>query len=476
MLSLCVTVACALPAPGQLSFTDVTAETGMWSVPTAWGVTCADIDSDGDIDLLMANNGSENAVFFNEGNLKFRGQPIIGGAADSEALVPTNINGDAHLDLLACAWGGPVTLFQGTGRGWLTNVTQEAGLRDLPIENVGGAAFGDIDGDGDPDVYIPDGAEGDHLCINGGGVFTDVTQLVGLPQVPQSESAVMADFDDDGRLDIYVPRLDENSSLYLNRAEGGFIDLSASTGVFRTPQQVGACPFDVEGDGDLDLLLVRGRFTGEGLTNSLLINLGEGEFADMTPAAWLEQPVRNHTACAGDVDHDGDADIFFSTQDGCSLWLNVGDGQFERAAVQVPWGDIAGAGAVMCDLDDDGDLDIIVRERSDNQPQAPSERLFRNELNDSNWLKVRPVDATGNRFCHGAQVRVYQAGGLGDRDRLVARSDITSACGWSSYRPFVAHFGLDAAGAYDIEVRFADGSRGTQTGVKPGQSIEVAAQ
>jgi hypothetical protein len=248
------------------------------------------------------------------------------------------------------------------------------------------------------------------------------------------------------------------------------------TEVFKTPQQVGACPFDAEGDGDLDLLLVRGRFTGEGQTNSLLIDLGKGEFVDMTPAPWREQPLHNHTACAGDVDHDGDADVFSSTREGCSLWLNDGEGRFEKAPGDGPWAGIAGAGAVLCDLDDDGDLDILVRERSDNQPQAPSERLFRNDLNDGNWLKVRPIDATGNRFCNGAQVRIYEAGALGDRDRLIARSDITSACGWSSYRPFVAHFGLDAAKTCDVEVRFADGARGTQTGVEPGQSVEVAAK
>ncbi len=476
MLGLLLVTACSCPAAGELSFSDVTAETGMWSVPTAWGVTCADIDKDGDIDLLMANNGSENALFLNEGGLRFRGQPIIGGAAGTEALVPGDVDGDGSLDLLACAWGGPVTLFRGTGDGQFLDATEISGILPIPDGLAGGAALGDIDGDGDPDLYLPDGAKGDRLYTNGEGVFIDVTEAVGLPLIEKSESAVMADFDDDGRLDVYVPRYNEASSLYLNLEGGGLQDLAAATDVFSLPMQVGACPFDVEGDGDLDLLLVRGRFSGEGAPNSLLVNLGDAEFADLTPAAWTEEPGHNQSACAGDVDHDGDLDVLTSAPDGCTLWLNDGTGQFEEALPEALWAQIPGAGAILCDLDDDGDLDILVRARPTGELPVTGEYLFRNELNDRDWLKVRPIDRAGRRFCEGAQVRVYEAGGVGDRDRLVARRDITSACGWGSYHPFVAHFGVDSAKTYDVEARFTDGSRGVVLGVDPGQAVEVAGQ
>ena len=71
---------------------------------------------------------------------------------------------------------------------------------------------------------------------------------------------------------------------------------------------------------------------------------------------------------------------------------------------------------------------------------------------------------------------MYEAGGLGDATRLVARRDLTSLCGWGCYLPFVAHFGLDAQGTYDVEVRCTDGSRGVAEGVKAGQYLEMAAQ
>jgi hypothetical protein len=292
----------------------------------------------------------------------------------------------------------------------------------------------------------------------------------------------MADFNDDGRLDIYVARLKVGvSSLYLNQGEGRFDDASTRTDVFGLGGQLGACAFDADGDEDLDLLLVRGLFS-EDAPHNLLINEGEAHFIDETPPEWRDEPCRNFTVCVGDVDNDGDLDAFRSAPQGCALWLNDGQGAFTRVLEEMVWNELPGSGAVLCDLDDDGDLDILVRvgstfeEPADEGRPGGGEFLFRNELNNDGWLKVRPVDKRGSHFCHGAQVRVYEAGGLGDPKHFVARRDLTSLCGWVSYGPFVAHFGLKPERTYDVEVRFADGSRGTAPGVKPGRTVEVTAE
>jgi hypothetical protein len=460
---------------GRLHFTDVSAETGMWVVPTAWGVTAEDVDGDGDLDLLMANNGSENALFRNEGGLRFRGQPLIGGALSTEALVPGDVNGDGHLDLFGSAWQGPSNLFLGDGTGRFSVATEAAGLPVIPDGCCGGAALGDLDGDGDLDLYMPDGYKGDRLFVNGDGFLTEVTEQVGLPKTPCSEAALMADLNGDHRLDIYVPRWDTSTALYLNREDGGLENLAERTNVLAVQGQLGACPFDADGDGDLDLLCVGGRFHDQGAPLRLLMNLGEGDFADATPTEWAAEPLNYHTACVGDIDNDGDLDVFAATLSGCSLWLNDGEGQFTRVTDEPGWGTLPGVGTLLCDLDGDGDLDILVRARPANIEVA-GEFLFRNDLNDGNWLEVRPIDAAGNRFCHGAQVRLYRAGGLGTAEQLVARRDLTSLQGWCSYAPFVAHFGLSAAGTYDVEVRFTDGSKAAAQGVKPGGLIEVRAQ
>jgi len=457
-----------------LTFTDVSAQSGLWDVPTAWGVTAVDIDGDGDTDLLMANNGSENAVFLNEGGLRFRGRPLIGGPPPTEALVPADVDGDGRLDLLACAWGGPLALLKGTGGGRFVEATEGSGLVLLPEGLCGCAAFGDLDGDGDPDLHVPDFRQGDHLYRNEGGTFVDVTQGADLPRVTGGEGSLMADLDGDGRLDIYVFRNDRTSAPYLFGDNGVFQDLSAGTDVFQAPAQVGGCALDADGDGDLDLLLVRGRFA-DIASNTLLINSGAGEFTDRTPPEWVEVLRRNHTACTGDVDNDGDLDVFASSPEGCTLWLNDGKGEFAKALPDAPWNELHAGGSVLCDLDEDGDLDLLVRARPAVATDPTAEYLFRNDLHTANWLKVQPVSASGSRFCHGAQVRVYDAGFLGEAQHLLARRDITSGCGWGCYVPFYAHFGLDAAKTYDVEVRFPGGARSVLRGVPPGQAVEARA-
>ena len=479
LLSLVLILTAAAALAGPLEFTNVSADTGMWRVPTTWGVTACDVDGDGDLDLLTANHGSENALFRNEGNLRFRGQPVIGGHPGTEALVPGDIDGDGLLDLVAAAWGGYSSVFFGDGTGLFSDVSDKVGLPVIPGGRCGGVGLGDLDADGDVDLYMPDAQAGDLIFMNDAGMFTDVTDAVGLPPAVQSESAVVAHFNGDELLDLYIPRYNNQSTVYLNLGEGAFEDLRETTDVFALPFRVGACPFDADGDGDIDLLSLGGRFNEAGSNLQLLMNMGEAEFVDVTPDEWLQGPRRYSTACTGDIDGDGDLDVLACAVDGCMLWLNDGAGGFTRQDFDADWTTLPGSGAVMADLDDDGDLDIVLRARESDALADYGEYLFRNELNDDNWLRVRPIDERGCRFAMGAQVRVYEAGGigedqLGDPERLIARRDIMPQQGWGSYGPFMAHFGLEAGATYDVEVRFTDTWRVTGRGIEPGQYVEFA--
>jgi hypothetical protein len=450
-------------------FTDVTAESRIWDVPTAWGVTVEDLDGDGDLDLAFANNGSENAVFYNLGGLQFWGRPIVGGHPGTEALAPADLDGDGDLDLLACCWGGFPTVWHNDGTGRFADVTEEVGIEPRPDAQNGGAAIGDVDRDGILDIFLPDGNGKDVLYAEVGGVYQNVTEPAGLREVPGGESAAFADVDDDGDLDLYVARSSDKSALYLNQGGGTFEDLSAITDVFAAGGNCGVVFADFDNDGDLDLLQVNGVFGGAN-ANRLLRNDGEARFAVATPAAWPDEPSRWFTAAVGDIDNDGDLDVYFTGFERNLLFLNQGGLQFAPAPDPCPLDGVSvGCGALFVDLDGDGDLDLVTRRR----PGA--DRILRNDLNNGNWLEVRPIARDGNRYCLGARVRVFRAGGLGDMQAFVARRDLVSPCGWCSYQPYLAHFGLDATQRYDIEVRFADGSTATATNVQPGRYVEVKA-
>ncbi len=459
--------ALAQPAP---PFTDVTPQSFIWDVPTAWGVSAGDLDGDGDLDLIFANNGSENAVFFNLGELQFWGRPIVGGHPGTEACVPADVDGDGDLDLLATCWGGYPTLWHNDGTGRFTDVTSDVGIEQREDAQNGGAAVGDVDGEGTLDIFLPDGGGSDLLYVNIGGAYQNVTAQAGLREAEGGESATFFDVDDDGDLDLYVARNNDASALYLNQGRGTFEDLSLATDVFAAGGNCGVVFADFDNDGDADLLQVNGAFGG-GNANRLLRNDGPGQFTDATPAAWPPEPARWFTAAVGDIDNDGDLDAYFTSMERNLLFLNEGELRFAPAPDPCPpaEGEFA-CGALFVDLDADGDLDLVTRRR------GGVDRVLRNDLNNRNWLAVRPIAADGNRYCLGARIRVFRAGGLGNQEAFVARRDLIPACGWGSYLPYVAHFGLDANRRYDIEVRFADGRVAQATNVEPGRYLEITAR
>ena len=239
--------------------------------------------------------------------------------------------------------------------------------RKLPEDTGSGLAWGDYDGDGDPDLYLvnfpgplheeADPAGSNRLFRNDGDHFTDVTAAAGVGDLAGfGMGATFADYDGDGDLDLYVTNFGPNR-LYRNQGDGTFQDVAEDAGVADPLWSTGAAWGDFDRDGDLDLYVCNYlRYDDGGLDlESAAADYGGGLGVPFTlnPASFDPEPNR--------------------------LYRNRGDGTFEEVAesydVHNPRG--RSLAATFCDLDGDGWLDLYVNN------DVSTNKLYQNTERDS---------------------------------------------------------------------------------------------
>ena len=373
----------------------------------------------------------------------------IGPLFPSRGIAAGDYNNDGRVDVfLAENWReGRFALLHNEGQGRFIDRTDVIRLPISPQRKGGGTIFGDYDNDGDLDLFLPtDAHDLNKLLRNDRGLFEEVTREAGLMDSLKTDNAIWFDYDRDGFIDLYLGNLggpEARNTLYRNNGNGGFTDATRQAGLDlqlsaeRGGATDGMLGADFDDDGWPDLYV--GVFD---YPNRLFLNDGQGGFRDATTGE-IGDPGEAFGAAAGDIDNDGDLDLLVSGGRTLQLFifLNTSDGTF--IAQTPPTGADQGAYFSAGDFGGDGFLDIAAADFAETF-------FYENTPNDNHWLRVELNGRPSNRQGFGARL-VATSGPLRQVRELLAGD------GTTQNEP-VAHFGLGPHMQVDsLEVRWPSG-------------------
>jgi tetratricopeptide (TPR) repeat protein len=416
----------------------------------AGGSVFDDFNGDGLPDLFTTSLDADlgASLYINRGDGTFEDRSAWAGLASQiYALNVTraDVDNDGDLDvlLLRGAWENPLrlSLLRNKGNGAFDDVTVASGLAE-PIA-AESAAWGDYDNDGLADVfvcgeYLPPGAVASpeprdprnrcRLYHNqGNGTFKNVAAAAGVVNEGCAKGSAWGDYDGDGRLDLFVANMGQECRLYHNEGDGKFRDVGPQLGITGADTSFACWFWDYDNDGRLDLYVNDYRAkVAEVLCSALGLkierasrprfyrNVGSAGFSDVTDEVGLDRAMAPMGANFGDVDNDGYLDIYLGTGDmsyeGLEVNLmfrNVEGAYFEDLTVTSGTAHLQkGHGVSFADWDCDGDLDLFVELGGATPGDQSYNALFQNPGQGHHWLKIKLVGTKTNRAALGAKIQV----------------------------------------------------------------------
>jgi len=446
------------------------------------GCGWADYNKDGNLDAYLTFFNVGNRLYSNNGITKFdlisSGDAIPSGNNFS-GIAWGDYDNDGNIDLYVTSMNGTNSLLRNLGDGHFERILNSATTKD------GGSFLScnwvDYDNDGNLDLFVTasgtgftPGSGNRNLLYknNGDGNFTKITDNAISSQSTFTSNAGFADFDNDGDLDLFLTEWGKDNWLFENNGDGSYTKISGTEVNSNKNISISCSWGDYDNDGFLDL------FVGNGSTsttvkqeNFLFHNNGNKTFTKITTGDIAGYKGCVWTSAWGDVDNDGDIDLYVGTiyENVELLYINNGDGtftyknEFEPSARDIGTGI---TGASFGDFNNDGFIDLLVADVS-----KDGRFIYKNNGNTNNWINIECIGKLSNRSAIGARVKI-KASVFGKTFWQIR--EIHGVNGFRGSDDLRVHFGLGDATVIDsLIVTWPSKQTSIQTNIPVNQFLTI---
>ncbi len=486
-------------------FRDVTEQSGVIHQGHGKCTALADFNNNGRLDIYLSIVYGRNKLFQNEGGFRFREVTESYGLEckyDTHGIAVADFNNDGYLDIFLANNLEALTemrgidihqpnfFYLGNDEGFIEGAFA-ARLDGGPFNYSCGVTTADVNGDGLLDIYVAKGGYrsgptcANSLYINNGdGTYRDIAKEAGIADEGNGYCCAFADYDNDGYPDLFVGNLNDKDvpatfKLYRNNGDMTFADVTHLLGEAKG-YTVTCLWLDINNNGYQDIFLANSSGFGAAEdpkygANRLFRNNGDGTFTDISKESGVDIVTNSRGATFGDINNNGYLDIIVTNSRFESLiLLNDGNGKFTESR-EITGGSVYyGHGCALGDLDGDGDLDLIVGNWRRPAAQNPGYwKLFENQTNNRNFIKLDLEGTTSNRSAIMSKVTLYEAGKAGVRAAIRGYREVWAGSGTFPGNPLQVHFGADAARRYDIVAVFPSGKEVVLKDIAPGQTLKI---